>query len=151
MQAPSHYSMVADERFGKNLRKIARLWHEELAYMADTFVGTGSSGLLAIGALRIIDPTVPCCWVRKPGEDSHGSAVQRACSQDVGGLCVFLDDLIDSGRTLKRVASTLFHFGGRVVGIVTYADGGVTAMRKREYSFVDPGSEEVVALPYWRG
>jgi adenine/guanine phosphoribosyltransferase-like PRPP-binding protein len=65
----------------------------------DTLVGTGLSGALVAPLLaREFGKTF--LIVRK---DSDGSHSGNLCEGELGGSWVFVDDLIDSGSTLRRV------------------------------------------------
>lgn len=89
---------VTSEGFTK-LREVMKL------HGADAVALTGSSGVCLMGLL--IQAGIPVVHVRKPGEDSHGSNVEFSHGQVSGQRVVFLDDFIDSGNTVRRVADML--------------------------------------------
>ena len=45
--------------------------------------------------------------LRKDGESSHGSLIEHNCDESIQQSCVFVDDLIDTGATLKAVVKAL--------------------------------------------
>jgi hypothetical protein len=69
----------------------------------DTLVGTGMSGALIIPKLA---EAFRCYWaiVRKPGDGSHSC---RTVEGSIGRRWVFVDDLIDSGKTYRRVVEAI--------------------------------------------
>lgn len=76
-------------------------------YNATAVVVRGSSGVSVAFGIRMIDD-VPTIVARKAAENAHGGPINS-----VGGTIdeleryIFLDDLIDSGRTLEGVVSDM--------------------------------------------
>lgn len=91
----------------------------------DTIIGTGMSGSLIVPR---IGEMLGIHWaiVRKPHVDSHSN---NRIEGDIGELWIFVDDLIDSGRTLDRVERTVrsvcterYHYT-KYVGAYCYQQG----------------------------
>ena len=94
--------------------------YRKVAY--DTLVGSGLSGALVVPAIaRILEKN----WliVRKPNDGSHS---HRRAEGSLGQRWLFVDDLVDSGRTWKRVTTTVRDiardesFQTQCVGAYTY-------------------------------
>lgn len=65
----------------------------------DTLVGTGMSGALVVpGLARVLN--VNWLILRKPGENSHS---YHPGEGTLGSRWLFVDDLIDTGKTWRRV------------------------------------------------
>lgn len=94
---------------------VDRLLPVEVKKQRPILVGTGLSGTLALGILRVTtDFTIAV--VRKDGDGSH-SGRRVECSEPFDGRpWVFLDDLIESGRTFGRVLITLEQEKKRTLG-----------------------------------
>lgn len=86
----------------------------------DTFVGTGVSGAVAVPLLA---RAMRKHWmiVRKSGDSTHSS---RVCEGRMGTRWIFLDDLISSGSTVRRVYKDIqYHLPHAVmVGAYTYQE-----------------------------
>jgi hypoxanthine phosphoribosyltransferase len=93
------HSYYMREAFGdmSKLARRARLRLEGVKF--DTMIGTGLSGALVIPRLAA---EFDAHWfiVRKEKDGSHSSYVGEG---SIGKRWLFVDDLIDSGETLKRV------------------------------------------------
>lgn len=135
MYVDEHYSGISDPGgFQSSMRALAtkgRQWAQDQG--AQGFIGTGASGIIALGAMQMVNPDIPYMWVRKPGESSHGSTIsgnKAACSmlrdvyyarQEPFGL-IAVDDFIASGETIGRIANTLVRMGAplRLRGVIGY-------------------------------
>lgn len=95
----------------------------DIAPEIDTLVGTGVSGALVVPYIgRVLD--VHWALVRKPTEGSHSPNLVEGT---VGECWVLVDDLIDTGATLKRVEEAirleLYGWTTRCAGAIMYLDG----------------------------
>ncbi len=82
---------------------IANRLMERVPVHFDTLVGTGLSGTLIVPAVaRMLGKH----WliVRKPGDGSHSNHIVEGT---IGQRWLFVDDLIASGNTVKRVLGDL--------------------------------------------
>jgi orotate phosphoribosyltransferase-like protein len=69
----------------------------------DTMIGTGLSGALVIPSLaRAMEKSFAI--VRKPNDSQHA---QSSIEGKIGKRWIFVDDLVDSGSTKKRVIDTV--------------------------------------------
>lgn len=86
----------------------------------DTIVACGLSGALVAPAVAArLDKQL--VFVRK-GESSHGHQVEIEGVGDVGNY-VIVDDLVEYGKTVKRIRQALdgeTKYGGRLVGVYFY-------------------------------
>lgn len=107
---------------GKLARDLPRVVRE---FNAGYVAVQGTSGLAAAFALRaLLDDTVRFVIVRKPDEKAHSGdivAIGESFEPDYPRF-VFLDDLIDSGATLCRVAEKLWQHD--CAAVVTYNGDG---------------------------
>lgn len=91
-------------------------WFDVIAVQGTSGMSIGFPAFLALRAAgwdgRIV-------VVRKPGEDSHGSAVEGVpgapAEKLAGKRCVFLDDFVSEGTTRKRVREAVEAAGGTLV------------------------------------
>ena len=84
------------EKVAERLRALLTAYSD---VQPDTLVGTGLSGALILPTLaRVLD--VKFLVVRKPNDGSHSWTNAEG---DLGQRWLFVDDLIDSGSTLRRV------------------------------------------------
>lgn len=129
----SHYSGIGHKGWKPTMEKIATQLPMLLErHHADAYVVTGSSGILAMGALMMLDNTIPMAFIRKPGEDSHGTALEYGPGSwldnhgVMGKRWILLDDFVSNGTTFKRVAEQLEFYSGDLMGAVSYlhAAGG---------------------------
>lgn len=109
--------------------KIATYLPDVMAHTgADSVVVTGKSGIsMAFAALMLID--FPILTVRKDGESSHGSQIEGTTNHEFRKYLI-LDDLVDTGETVRRVVNTLTNHSTRwgenqdnklqCVGVVCY-------------------------------
>lgn len=118
------YSLVGSkpDAWHKTIGKLARdLPRVVRSFNAGYVAVQGTSGLAAAFALRaMLDDTVRFVIVRKPDEKAHSGdlvAVGESFEPDYPRF-VFLDDLIDSGATLCRVAEKLWQHD--CAAVVTY-------------------------------
>jgi adenine/guanine phosphoribosyltransferase-like PRPP-binding protein len=103
--------MGTARRIAEQLPKIMRL------HNADAVAVTGKSGLsLAFATLMLID--FPLIVVRKPGENSHGNALEGTTGVDVSRY-VILDDFMSTGRTVDTIISKLSEYGRRHDEVIT--------------------------------
>lgn len=67
----------------------------------------GKSGVFMAGALAMAGVQIPMVFVRKPSDESHGRRIENNDALDDLWYCpaslMFIDDLVDSGETLKQV------------------------------------------------
>src|SRR5690606_23483464 len=71
----------------------------------DALVGTGVSGALVVPYIgRVLD--IHWALVRKPTDGSHSDLLVEGT---IGKCWVLVDDLIDTGETLKRVEEAINH------------------------------------------
>lgn len=108
----------------------------DIAPNVDTLVGTGVSGALVVPYIgRVLD--VHWALVRKPTEGSHSDLLVEGT---IGECWVLVDDLIDTGETLKRVEEAikldLYGWTTYCAGAIMYLDG---------VNYVDP---DVIKLEY---
>lgn len=110
-----------------NPKLVAEEFGKQVKVPFDVLVGTGVSGITGLMTLRAL-LGVNIAIVRKEGENSHSPyRVERtdSCENAVGRKWIFVDDLIDSGRTFNRVASL---FGkDHCMGAFLYSDGWADA------------------------
>ena len=98
------------KRAKKTGKLLAELINEAIqeclpkGYVVDAIVTTGKSGLAA-GYAALMFTEFPLVYVRKPGEESHGTKLEGPDVEIHNYL--FLDDLISSGDTFYRVKHTL--------------------------------------------
>lgn len=95
----------------------------DIAPNVDTLVGTGVSGALVVPYIgRVLD--VHWALVRKPTEGSHSDLLVEGT---IGECWVLVDDLIDTGETLKRVEEAikldLYGWTAYCAGAIMYLDG----------------------------
>ncbi len=95
----------------------------DIAPNVDTLVGTGVSGALVVPYIgRVLD--VHWALVRKPTEGSHSDLLVEGT---IGECWVLVDDLIDTGETLKRVEEAikldLYGWTTYCAGAIMYLDG----------------------------
>lgn len=95
----------------------------DIAPEIDTLVGTGVSGALVVPYIgRVLD--VHWALVRKPTEGSHSDLLVEGT---IGKCWVLVDDLIDTGETLKRVEEAikldLYGWDSYCAGAIMYLDG----------------------------
>lgn len=95
----------------------------DIAPDIDTLVGTGVSGALVVPHIgRVLD--MHWALVRKPTEGSHSPNLVEGT---IGECWVLVDDLIDTGETLKRVEESinldLYGWTTYCAGAITYLDG----------------------------
>lgn len=95
----------------------------DIAPNVDTLVGTGVSGALVVPYIgRILD--VHWALVRKPTEGSHSDLLVEGT---IGECWVLVDDLIDTGETLRRVEEAikldLYGWTTYCAGAIMYLDG----------------------------
>lgn len=95
----------------------------DIAPEIDTLVGTGVSGALVVPYIgRVLD--VHWALVRKPTEGSHSDLLVEGT---IGKCWVLVDDLIDTGETLKRVEEAikldLYGWDSYCAGAIVYLDG----------------------------
>lgn len=108
----------------------------DIAPNVDTLVGTGVSGALVVPYIgRVLD--MHWALVRKPTEGSHSDLLVEGT---IGECWVLVDDLIDTGETLKRVEEAikldLYGWTTYCAGAIMYLDG---------VNYVDP---DVIKLEY---
>lgn len=106
----------------------------DVAPEIDTLVGTGVSGALVVPYIgRVLD--VHWALVRKPTEGSHSPHLVEGT---IGECWVLVDDLVDTGATLKRVEEAikldLYGWTSYCAGVIMYLDG---------VSYVDPENIEM--------
>lgn len=94
----------------------------DIAPNVDTLVGTGVSGALVVPYIgRVLD--VHWALVRKPTEGSHSPHLVEGT---IGECWVLVDDLIDTGATLRRVEEAikldLYGWTTYCAGAITYLD-----------------------------
>lgn len=90
----------------ENLRKATTTLKTDCATF-DTIVCTGVSGVLFASPLALLMKK-NLVIVRKNRDGSHsGRKVEANCASDEVGKWIFVDDLVDSGATLKRVKSEM--------------------------------------------
>lgn len=85
---------------------LADKFEEKVNVQFDVLVGTGISGVSALMVLRSL-LNVNIAILRKSGEMSHSPYKVENTDPDFmapNRKWIFVDDLIDSGRTFKRVA-----------------------------------------------
>jgi len=95
----------------------------DIAPNVDTLVGTGVSGALVVPYIgRVLD--MHWALVRKPTEGSHSDLLVEGT---IGECWVLVDDLIDTGETLKRVEEAikldLYGWTTYCAGAIMYLDG----------------------------
>ena len=95
----------------------------DIAPEIDTLVGTGVSGALVVPYIgRVLD--VHWALVRKPTDGSHSDLLVEGT---IGTCWVLVDDLIDTGETLKRVEEAikldLYGWTTHCAGAIMYLDG----------------------------
>lgn len=95
----------------------------DIAPEIDTLVGTGVSGALVVPYIgRVLD--VHWALIRKPTEGSHSDLLVEGT---IGECWVLVDDLIDTGATLKRVEEAiqldLYSWTSYCAGAIMYLDG----------------------------
>lgn len=91
----------------------------------DTIVCTGVSGVLFASPLALLMKK-NLVIVRKAKDASHSSnRIEANCFADDVGKWIFVDDLIDSGKTLKRVKREmgLWAEDAEYLGNYLYEDG----------------------------
>jgi adenine/guanine phosphoribosyltransferase-like PRPP-binding protein len=103
---------------------VERARHRMALVKFDTIVGTGLSGALVIPRLAA---ALGCHWmiVRKDNDNSHSDYKTEGT---LGHRWMFVDDLISTGTTYKRVREAITDLAGRRdfstehVGVYLYAD-----------------------------
>lgn len=86
-------------------------------FKVEALAFTGLSGCaLAFGILSRID--IPLIYVRKDNEDSHGRPIEA--TPGTYESYVFIDDLISTGRTVKRVRNKLLEKGLMCEAVLSY-------------------------------
>lgn len=124
--APSYSGDMYDPKiFPQAVEKIARCVKAlDRAKRVDAVAGIGQSGLLLLGALQL-RLGVPIIAVRKGGEASHDLSYVNGL-WDKTGQCnyLFVDDLIDSGATWKRVITKVTETipNAKCIGALLYGD-----------------------------
>jgi len=83
---------------------------------ADCLIVSGTSGVW-LGAVLTLRQDLPVVIVRKPGEASHGRAVEGDCCARIG---VIVDDFIASGATVDRIANTVMDHHIVVGGVIEH-------------------------------
>lgn len=108
----------------------------DIAPEIDTLVGTGVSGALVVPYIgRVLD--VHWALVRKPTDGSHSDLLVEGT---IGNCWVLVDDLIDTGETLKRVEEAINH---DLYGWPTYCAGAIVYLDGVDY--IDP---EIIKWEY---
>jgi adenine/guanine phosphoribosyltransferase-like PRPP-binding protein len=82
-----------------NFDHIVSRFNEEVEVSYDTIIGTGLSGALLIPRLA----TELGCWWAIVRKENDGSHTDLRIEGHIGDEWLFVDDLIDTGSTLKRV------------------------------------------------
>lgn len=120
------------------------------AHKASHVALIGSSGISLMGLLTLNDFKV--VQVRKPGEDSHGGELEGDFGYRLAPRCVFLDDFVTTGDTLRHVQKMLSSYNGSVEAVVgckntNYAaDSGYVWTQNSVSVSTETGS---IRLPYW--
>lgn len=105
----SHYSLALNPN---GLREWAEMAVENLLEIDNpVLMYTGMSGISAATAISFIYGPIPMVYVRKPGEESHGDKYEYTSHfnkyKEIE-TAVFVDDVISTGFTLKRILDTDF-------------------------------------------
>jgi orotate phosphoribosyltransferase-like protein len=118
---------------------------DKLQGQFDFVVATGKSGMSVAFAALAMGADFDLVTIRKGGESSHGSKVEGIAN---GTRYVVVDDLIDTGATLNRVARNLRQFATeewqehpRMVAAILYGNG--RSSRNRDEYKVDGQSEPI--------
>lgn len=119
-----------------NITKAVNEILTDIAPEIDTLVGTGVSGALVVPYIgRVLD--VHWALVRKPTDGSHSDLLVEGT---IGNCWVLVDDLIDTGETLKRVEEAINH---DLHGWPTYCAGAIVYLDGVDY--IDP---EIIKWEY---
>lgn len=106
---------------------------------ANAIVVTGVSGMLIGGAISV-KGFLPCVVVRKNTRDCHSSySVEVPYGVDERSKIVFVDDLISSGKTLKRVIASLKREGLTISKeILNYKpENDTITIARKKYTTID--------------
>ncbi len=101
-----------------NLSAVIETAREQLAGVDfDTIVGTGFSGGVVIPALALaMDKKF--VLIRKDGDDSHHGPGRLLGA--LGSRWIFVDDLVSSGRTQRRVMERIAEYPTELAGRYLY-------------------------------
>ncbi len=90
--------------------EFKRLVVSDPAVEYDVLVGIGLSGALALSALRARIPDLPIAIIRKDRDSEHATyRIESTIDLDFSRNTrwIFVDDLISSGETLRKVKRTM--------------------------------------------
>jgi hypothetical protein len=137
---PATYSCIGfrPEGVQRSLRRVVEVLPRFMDECeAEAIAVRGSSGVLFAGMLMALLPELRVIVCRKPGENAHS----RVLCNLTGGepdvfmdAYVFLDDFVNSGKTLAGVRKDLYPYRLECTGIVQYqsTDAENSKLRRRE-------------------
>lgn len=128
-RVPGYAAFMYDSvQFCTTVKRIAAALPDLMEDAAADFIAvTGKSGIAVAFALHLLVPNLNIVVVRK-GEFTHGAEIEGSTGN--GTRYLFLDDLIDSGSTIRRVLATLNREGMECAGAVVYAHGAGSSYRE---------------------
>ena len=124
------YLFKAAERTIAKAREI----HQQAPY--DAFAFRGSSGAAMAFPLSIT-LKIPCIYVRKPEEKSHGKPIEGP-SNEINSYLI-IDDFIEQGKTINAIREALADL--KCVGALLYGRTTLSLQHKHE-CFTKP-------IPLW--
>lgn len=93
------------------VKKIKKVLKSAKCKGVQGLVFTGKSGVFMAGALAMSGVKLPMVFIRKPGDNSHGNKIENNNSLDdlwwTTASLMFVDDLVDTGTTLKNSEEAL--------------------------------------------
>lgn len=100
------------------------------AHRFDSLVTTGLSGVV-VGSPVALLLDKPLVILRKPSDDCHSSS-RFINLKSLGKRYLVIDDLQDTGATLKRIRATLQHVASESTYVGVYFYGGLWATAPRQ-------------------
>lgn len=129
--AIQHNPVILNEK----VQKIKKTLKSDKFKGVQGLVFIGKSGVFMAGALAMAGVQIPMVFVRKPSDESHGNKIENNNSLDDLWYCpsslMFVDDLIDTGSTLKQVDNAFLEVTGgtskwSVDYVLTFSDPFIT-------------------------
>lgn len=107
--AIQHNPVMLNEK----VQKIKQTLKSDKFKEVQGLVFIGKSGVFMAGALAMAGVQIPMVFVRKLSDESHGHRIENNDALDDLWYCpaslMFIDDLVDSGETLKQVDKAFEH------------------------------------------